>query len=329
MNVALTGATGFLGRALLPLARQRAAALRVLVRSEAAARDLSAYGAHVHRGDLADPDSLCGFVQPGDVVIHAAARVDLIGAWADFARDTVATTQHLLAAALPARPTRFVYVSSASVYAGPDAAGMCADRTAARPIKSNFYGRAKLAAERLVQGACTRAGCPWTIVRLAFLYGPDNRMLHERLRLLHTRHRLAIIGDGQNLIALLYIADAAEAVWAAASHPAGAGKIYDAATAEPVTQERFLCEHARALGLPAIKRRVPVPLAYLGGWLAEGLGRLLRVTPAMNRASVLLMSANQVVDARRLCDETGWRPHVNFADGIQRVRAAAQPAVPA
>ncbi len=329
MNIALTGATGFLGRALVPFALQRAAALRVLVRQDAAARELAARGAQVHRGDLADRGSLHGFIQPGDVVIHAASRVDMIGSWADFAHDTVATTRHLLAVALPARPTRFVYVSSASVYAAPDAAGMCATRTPARPVHTNLYGRAKLAAERLVQGECTRAGCPWTIVRLAFLYGPDNRMLHERLRLLHSRGRLALIGDAQNLIALLYVDDAAEAVWTAATHPVGADKIYDAATAEPVTQERFLGEHAAALGLPPLTRRVSVRLAYFGGWVAEILGRLLRVTPAMNRATVLLMSANQVIDARRLCDDTGWRPHVNFAEGIQRVKASARSAVPA
>ena len=323
VSAALTGATGFLGGVLLGRLLADGQTVRVLVRREADARRLEALRAACVVGDLTDPGGCRGLVGRGDVVYHAAARVDMVGSWDDFHRTTVQGTRHLLDAALEQGPARFVYVSSAGVY--PTEAprgGFCADRTAADPPRCNLYGRAKLAAEQLVRRECERAGCPWTIVRLGFLYGPGNEALYHRLRPLLERGQLRVIGAGDNRIAACYIDDAAEAVRLAGMHPSAAGRVYDVANDESVTQRQFLDAMADVLELPRPTGRVPRWLATGGAVASELLARLPGVKPALTRAMVALMAADKVLDSGAIRRELDWRPEVDFAQGVRRTHEA-------
>jgi nucleoside-diphosphate-sugar epimerase len=255
-------------------------------------------------------------------VIHSAARVEMVGRWEEFKESTVGGTQRLLAWALARGASRFVYVSSASVYAPEHADGtpVCADRTPARPSSHNYYARAKLAAEELVRTECERAGCPWCIVRLGFLYGPGNRALVRNILLLLRRKRLFIIGTGKNRIATVYIDDSARAVILGGTHSRAAGRVYDVASDETVTQRQFLEATAAALGQPPPSRRISRRWAYVAAFLSDQIARFPRLHPPFSRAMVQLMSADQVVDARPIRDELGWVPEVQFTEGMRRTR---------
>lgn len=321
MTVALTGGSGFLGAAILRVARARGAHVRALFRQATAAAKQRAAGVEPHVGDLLDAGSLAGFVQPGDVVVHAAARVDLTTRWEDYVRGTIDTTRTLLDAALPARPAKFVYVSSAAVYGRGGREPLRADRSRAAPPGDMFYARAKLAAERLVAQRCAAAGVPWAAVRLSFLYGPGNAELRRSLTRMQDHKRLFIVGPGANRIATLHIDDAAEAVWAAAHAPESHG-VYDAASDEHVTQEQFVNVHTAQFGLPHITIRFPAWMSFLFAGAVEWAAARRGATPFVTRAMVRLMSADQVVDAGRLQRECGWRARRTFA-AFAAARAAA------
>ena len=319
MKAAVTGGTGFLGRALLAQLVPHADAVRVLVRRPQDDPTIRALGAEPVRGDLTVPNGCDVLVRPGDVVFHAAARVDSTGTWADFRRTTVEGTRRLLDHALAAGPSRFVYVSSAAVYTGAaPGTTACADRTSARPPGYNYYARAKIEAEKLVRARCDRAGCPWTILRLGFLYGPANRALTEVYSRLARRNRLFLIGRGDNRIATLYVDDAACAVRLTGTHPRAAGRIYDVAGDDHVTQRQFVEATAHALGLPPPRRRVPAGMAHAGAVMASMIGRMIGFEPPFSRAMRAIMSADQLVDASPIREELGWRPEVPFAEGIRR-----------
>jgi nucleoside-diphosphate-sugar epimerase len=318
MNTAVTGGSGFFGGALVRALRERGDHVRALVRRAEAAAELAALGAEPVIGDLTDPGGCGGLVAEGDVVFHAAARVDMSGRWEEFQRVTIGGTRCLLASALAAGASRFVYLSSGGVYE-PDSGqpNLCAERTAARPRSYNFYGRAKLAAEELVRAECERAGCPWTILRLGFLYGAGNRALWNHFGPLARQNKLFIIGSGDNRIATLYIDDAVRATILAGERPEAAGQIYDVASDERVTQREFIDATTHALGLPHCGRRVGRRVALFGAWLIEWLSRR---EAHISRAMVALMSQDQVMDAARIRVELGWRPEVSFAEGMRRTR---------
>lgn len=322
VNAAVTGGTGFLGRVLLRVLAPQADEIRALVRRGEDEAALRALGALPIRGDLTLPGACDELVRTNDVVFHAAARVDMTGPWSEFSRTTVTGTRRLLEAALPCRPSRFVYVSSAGVYLGARGHGAAsADRTPPNPLPYNLYARAKLEGEDLVRGECERAGCPWTIVRLGFLYGPENRALLRHLVPLLERRRLFIIGSGRNRIATLYVDDAAHAVLLAGRHPAAENKVYDVASDEHVTQREYLEASADALGLPPPRRHVGRRVAYVAASLAELWARLRGGVPPFTRAMVVLMAADQVLDTSRIRDELGWRPEVAFEEGMRRTAA--------
>jgi nucleoside-diphosphate-sugar epimerase len=321
MNAAVTGGSGFFGGALVRALLERGDRVRALVRREAAAAELRSFGVEPVIGDLAEPDGCDGLVAEGDVLFHAAARVDMSGRWDKFQRTTIDGTRHLLAAVLPRRPRRVVYISTGAVYAaGGNESGLCAGRTPTRPAGYNFYGRAKLAAERLVQTECARAGCPWTILRLGFLFGAENRALLGHFVPLAEHDRLFIIGSGDNRIATLYIEDAVRAAILAGKAPVAAGKVYDVASDEHVTQREFIDATTDALGLPRCRRRIGRRLALLCAWLVDWLSAWANHESHISRATVALMSTDQVVDATRIRAELGWRPEVRFDEGIRRTR---------
>ncbi|NLX24327.1 MAG: NAD(P)-dependent oxidoreductase [Phycisphaerae bacterium] len=321
MTAAVTGGTGFLGGALVEMLLCRGSRVRVLHRRPEDEVRIRSWGAEPVRGDLCVSNGCDGLVSEGDVVFHSAARVDMVGSWRQFRETTIEGTRHLLEAALPRRPGRFVYISSAAVYS-PQAAGqpISAGRTPTRPAHYNFYGRAKLEAEALVRRRCRQAGCPWTIVRLGFMYGPRNQALFRHFVPMARRNELFIVGDGQNRIATLYLDDAARAVLLAGTHPAAFGRIYDVAADERVTQRTFLDATCDALGLPRTRRQVrSVTMAHLLATMEDCFARLAGRLPMASRAMVALMAADQIVDASLARKELGWSPQVGFEQGIRRM----------
>lgn len=319
MSYAITGGSGFFGQALIRALVARGVHVRGLVRRRPAADCLRALGAEPVFGDLTRAGVGQGLVEPGDTVIHAAARVELTGRWERFYQTTIAGTRRLLASVLPQRPARLVYISSEAVYA-PDAddGKLAADRTPTRPKIYNYYGRAKLAAERLVRQACEQAGCPWTILRLGVLYGPRNVAFCRHFRFIAQNGKLFIVGDGANRIATLYIEDAVRAAIAASS-PRAADRIYDVASDETVTQRRFVSAHCDALDVPPPRGNIRSRLAMTAAWAVERTAQWFDRDVHISRAAVALMSADQVIDTSRIRDELNWQPRTTFADGMREM----------
>jgi nucleoside-diphosphate-sugar epimerase len=318
VNAFVTGGSGFLGGALIRRLVAAGARVRALSRRPESDARIEALGATPVRGDLTDTLDGAQCVREGDVVFHAAARVELSGPWEAFERVTVAGTRRLLEAALPQKPARVVYLSSGGVYATTANGPVRAGRTPAAPEAYNYYGRAKLAAEELVRGLCGRTSVSWTILRLPFLYGPGNEQTVRRMTLPMRRGRAFIIGSGANRLATVYVDDAADAAVAAASAPEAAGKIYDVASDEAVTQERFVRATAVALGCPPPRRRIPRGLAWLLAGFFERRAVRRGRTPKYSRALVALMAADQSVDASLIRTELGWRASVSFDEGMRR-----------
>jgi len=157
LSLALTGATGFVGQAVLEEAARRGQAVRALVRVERAEQDRVSWV----RGDLANMPALAQLCESAGAVIHIAGAVNL-PTRAEFAAVNVDGTRAVVDAARAAGVPRFIHVSS----------------LAAREPGLSDYGWSKRMGEEVVQVS----GLDWTIVRPPAIYGPRDREILELFR---------------------------------------------------------------------------------------------------------------------------------------------------
>ena len=297
--VALTGATGFIGRNIAEQLIAEGHAVRALTRRPQVERA----GLTWIRGDLEDPLSLASLVAGTVAVIHCAGAVRGAGA-GHFQHVNRDGTRAVTAAALQSAPTsRFLLISS----------------LAARQPALSWYADSKRAAELVLEG---EARLQWTIFRPPAVYGPGDR---EILPLFQAMRRgwLPVVGPPGARFSLLHVSDLAGAVsaWLAADASRLAWQTFELDDGMPQGYDwnavRELAQHAWGRTI----RSVPVPLAVVrsAAWinlaLARATGRAPMLTPGKVRE---LSHANWVCDNARIMQNLGWKPEIRLADALAR-----------
>ena len=166
MKALVTGATGFVGSAVMRRLLARGWQVRTLVRATSDRRNLDGFDVELCTGDLSDVDALRRAVDGMDAVFHVAADYRL---WVPDPAAMYATnvdgTRHLMQAALEAGVPRIVYTSSVATL-GLDPAGDAADETTPVTLGDMIgpYKRSKFLAEQVVSDMVNEAGLPVVIV---------------------------------------------------------------------------------------------------------------------------------------------------------------------
>ena len=224
---ALTGATGFLGRALCEALKDRGWTLRILARADAEPPS----GAEVIVGRLADEDALARLAQGARLVIHVAGLVKARTP-AGFGPVNVDGARRMAeAAARQAPDAPFLLVSSLS----------------AREPQLSAYAASKAAGEAAAKAVLAPGRL--TIVRPAAVYGPGDR---ETLALFRAVARLPALpspGPAAARLALIQVADAARQIAQLAERPAS-GATWALADGRPEGYgwRQIVDEAARAVG---------------------------------------------------------------------------------
>ncbi|MGI8947040.1 MAG: NAD-dependent epimerase/dehydratase family protein [Ornithinimicrobium sp.] len=321
-RVLVTGASGMLGGAVADLLASRGDEVTVLQRRPSAA---------AHRqvlGDIADPDAVRRGVAGQDAVVHLAAKVDVIGPWADYARTNIEGTRVLVAVARAAGVCALVQVSSPSVaHSGHSLVG--AGAGPADPARARgHYARSKAAAEVLALGADSPE-LAVTAVRPHLVWGPGDTQLVGRIVQRARAGRLAVVGAGTALVDTTYVDNAATAIVAALDRiEHTAGSAYVITNGEPRPIGEIIGDICRASGAPAPRRHVPYPLAWGAGALMEGVVALSRrapgmptlTQPPMTRFLAEQLSTAHWFDLRETRRDLDWTPSVPLQRGLQALR---------
>ena len=325
--VLVTGATGFIGCRLVTALQERAARVRVLVRSIASApSDWELV--EIVAGDLADSASLTRACAGIDTVIHAAgfAHAD-VGNTPEFAARHWAInadgTFRLLDAAVVAGVKRFIFLSSVKAVGEPESPWVderwVDERWNAPP--ETTYGQAKRAAEERVLAVGRATGMHVVNLRPALVYGPGMKGNLPRLIDAVRRGWLPPLPETGNRRSLVHVDDVAQAVLLAAALPAVTGQTWFVTDGQAYSGRELYRLIRRMLDLPQPRWILPAPVFYGMARLADGL---LGLAGRRNRPVWTVL--NQVLggagyDSSRIQRELGYRPEWTLARYSETERA--------
>lgn len=313
MRVLVTGAGGMTGRAVATALRDRGDEVTVLQR-----RPSGLAGVREVLADVTDAAGVATAVRGQDVVLHAAAKVGVVGGAAEFERVNVAGTATVLDAVRRAGVPRLVYVSSPSVaHTGGSLVGVGAGPAEPEHARSP-YARTKAMAERAVLAA-DGPDLAVLAVRPHLIWGAADTQLVAPIVERARAGRLPLIAGGTALIDTLYVDNAVSALVAAVDAGAAVhGEAFVVSNGEPRPVGEILARICRAVGVPGPGRRVPLAVAAAAGSVVETGWRLARRPgiPPMTRFLAEQLGTAHWFDQRRTRQALGWSPAVSLDEGF-------------
>ncbi len=308
MRVFVAGATGAMGRQLIPRLVQAGHRVTGMTRTEAKQELLREWGAEPVLADALDPDQVAeavGQAHP-EVIIHQLTAIPAALDLRHFDRDFALTnrlrtegTDHLLSAGQAVGVRRFVAQSYAAWpyvrSGGPVKTEEDPfDPTPPREMRESF--RAILHLEEAVLGAERTEGI---VLRYGGFYGPGTSLAPgaEQVELVR-RRKFPLVGDGAGVWSFVHIADAAEATVAAVDR--GSRGVYNVVDDDPATVAEWLPALAEQLGA---KKPMHVP---------RFVGRLFA-----GEAGVVMMTEIRGASNAKAKRELAWRPaHSSWRQGL-------------
>ena len=217
MRVFVTGATGYLGRAIVRAVQEAGHEVVGLARSEQAAAALVSAGCRPHRGDITDPPGLAPALADADAVIHTA-----VGTGGGVVGDADHAAVDAMVAALAERKGTLILTSGLAVYMGYRVPFVDESTPLDDVVEPQ---RPRVALEERVLAAGERGVRP-VVIRPGHVYGGGSAGIFTRtlLEAARTAGHGVYVGDGYGLFAVLHLDDLAAAYVAALTEPSASGR---------------------------------------------------------------------------------------------------------
>ncbi|NUU03177.1 UDP-glucose 4-epimerase family protein [Herbaspirillum robiniae] len=317
MHILVTGASGFVGRALVEHLSSRpghqvSAALRDPARLQAAPAGVTLRKS----GDLAPDTDWTDALSPQvDAIVHCAARVHVMNETsadplAEFRRVNVAGTLNLARQAQAAGVKRFVFVSSIKVNGEqtPPGRPFTADDT---PAPMDPYGVSKLEAEQALLELARQTGMEVVVVRPVLVHGPGVKAnFLSMMRWLDKGVPLPLGGITGNRRSIVALDNLVDLIDVCLTHPNAAGQVFLASDGEDLSTTALLRRVARALGKHPLLLPVPAPLLAAA---ARILGK-----PAIAQR----LCGSLQVDIGKNRQLLNWTPPVGVDEALRKTVAA-------
>jgi UDP-glucose 4-epimerase len=326
VKVAVTGAAGGIGRALVRGLTGSGFRVRGLVRSSA-----DAVRQDWVCGDIRDTAAVRRLAEGADVVIHAAAlahrstcgRARTAALFQDV---NVRGTEQVCRAAVHAGVRAVMLVSSSAVYGRTLRGGPAAEGAACLP--DSAYGLSKLDAERVAHDICSPSATRLTVLRLATVYGPGTKGNITRLVKMARRGIMVAVAPGTARKSLVFVDDVVRVCVALAGAEPRAETLNVADSPGYAVRDivaairRCSPRRVRAFWLPG-------PLARLAARGNEYAARARAVPCIVDRDAVRALTEDSVVDVSQLRERLGGAVSMTGLEtGIREMLLPEAPAGP-
>jgi dihydroflavonol-4-reductase len=312
-SVLVTGATGFIGAALVEALSRMDCSVTCLVRSTSSTRWLQNLPAKLIVGDLENAGPTREALRGIDTVYHVAGAIKAASRQGYFRTNQIGT-RNLLETISSCKPDlkRFVYVSSLAA-AGPSPKGMPLTEEE-KPSPISWYGESKLQSEQEVLKFAKTF--PVTILRPSAVYGPRDR---ETLMIFRMIKRGCLLTPGRftRRFNLIYVDDLVSAIMRASDCDTPSGEVFFVSRAESYTWDEVGQEIARALGKSY--RWIPFPrsIAEMAGLVGDLWSKISRRPSTINSQKVTeLLQPFWICDSSKARKSLGFDPKTDLESGI-------------
>jgi dihydroflavonol-4-reductase len=315
MRVLVTGATGFIGRALSSRLVRDGHDVRVLVRSKRKTGALDGVG-DVVVGDITDPAVVDRATRGAEIVFPVAAAFREPHLSDERHREVnVEAVGHVMKAAKRHGVRRVIHCSTVGIH-GPVNGPPASEESPIVPI--GIYEETKAAGEALALRHGRNGGPAVAVVRPTQVYGPGDTRLLKLFKLANRRH-VMLLGPGTAGYHLLYIDDLIDAFLLAAKADSASGEAFIIGGPERPTLNDIIRTLGRILGRKDQKIiHVPAEPAQLLADACERICRPLGVAPPIYRRRIEFFTQNKSYEISKAQRLLGFKPKVRMFDGLQR-----------
>jgi nucleoside-diphosphate-sugar epimerase len=305
MKLLVTGANGFVGRALCAKLIRQGLTVLAAVREETAIENWTP----IVIGTIDNATNWSVALSGVDVVIHLAARVHVMhdkaaDPLAEFRKVNVDGTLNLARQAASAGVKRFIFISSVKVNGEHTEAGKpFTEEVAANP--QDAYGISKLEAEQGLLKIAQETGMEVVIIRPPLVYGAGVKANFASMMHALKRGVPLPLGAIHNKRSFVYVGNLVSMIMRCIDHPAAANQVFMVSDGHDVSTTELLRRCAVALRVKA--RLLPVPQKLL-----EFAAALLGKRDVAQR-----LCGNLQVDITKARTTLGWTPPISVADGLK------------
>lgn len=318
MNILITGATGFLGKHIVPKLIKEGYHCKLLVRDLEKAKNIFNNSDQIEYvlGDMTDLDFLKKISESENpkinCLIHLAA---LLGDWHNSKEKIIAVNSLGTRDLLRQMPSidHFIFCSTPGVLGFGH---KNADESL--PYNPNgSYEISKVEAEIDVQTVCESKNIKWTIIRPDFVYGPEDFRripLYRRIQ----NNKMYLLGRGQSCLSPTYVEDVAEAFSQCIKNPKAENNIFHI-SGDTITVSELFHTIAFLLNKPFPKLKIPIFVCKILALFSEHvLNKLLKKPPLITGNRIDFLTKHHSVSHDKASRLLGYIPSFTINEGMEK-----------
>lgn len=331
MRIFITGGGGFLGTAIIKeLLKNPEHKITNFARG--AYPELEQLGVKTIRGDIRKKSDVEKALSLGhDVIFHVAAKAGVWGSHKEYLDINFHGTENLVEVAKKLGISKFVYTSSPSVVFGEDDLNGVDESTPYPKKYLTSYAETKAMAEKLVLAANDSEKFMSCSIRPHLIWGPGDPHLFPRVIQRGRLGKLKVVGDGENLVDIVFVENAArahvQAMEKLTPHSRVCGQAYFIGQEQPVKLWDFINQVLAKSGIEPVMQTISVTAAYRIGWIMEktwSLAGIHKPEPPMTRFVALNLGKSHYFSHEKAKRDFGYAAVVSTQEGLKRYFATKE-----